>query len=312
MLTRHYSKLKGATKRIIGGGLLDWTKQGNTLSLPQKVFFEKNGFLVVNECVIQGRLNDLPISMTVMKDVSIKKSEFEHSEKAITKIQDFADDPVLFEYCKNDSIVNVVKDLIGGPDSNLMAMHTMLINKPPDSGKLTSRHPHHQDLIYFPFRPADFICCAWTAMEKITKENGCLEVVPGSHKLELLPHGYPDWEGGVNKAYYGIQNYDPSMERVFVEMNPGDTVFFHPVLVHGSGANQTKGYRKAISCHYANDDKCHYIEVKGTQQEQVGDEIVEMVRKNAQKFGLKDGEHVDFAKTWRLRGRPITGKRRNL
>ena len=72
-------------------------------------------------------------------------------------------------------------------------MHTMLINKPPDtgsfhcllyykpqrsyfptfhlvlSGSLTSRHPLHQDLEYFPFRPADFVCCAWTAMEKITR-----------------------------------------------------------------------------------------------------------------------------------------------
>jgi phytanoyl-CoA hydroxylase len=36
-----------------------------------------------------------------------------------------------------------------------MAMHTMLINKPPDPGTLTSRHPLHQDLYYFPFRPAD-------------------------------------------------------------------------------------------------------------------------------------------------------------
>jgi hypothetical protein len=34
-------------------------------------------------------------------------------------------------------------------------MHTMLINKPPDPGTLTSRHPLHQDLYYFPFRPAD-------------------------------------------------------------------------------------------------------------------------------------------------------------
>lgn len=35
---------------------------------------------------------------------------------------------------------------------NIMAMHTMLINKPPDPGTRTSRHPMHQDLHYFPFR----------------------------------------------------------------------------------------------------------------------------------------------------------------
>jgi len=45
----------------------------------------------------------------------------------------------------------------------------------------------------------------------------------------------------VNKAYHGIQNYDPSMPRLHVEMEAGDTVFFHPILIHGSGANRTDG-----------------------------------------------------------------------
>jgi phytanoyl-CoA hydroxylase len=95
-----------------------------------------------------------------------------------------------------------------------------LINKPPDSGSLTSRHPLHginaiklelflsavklsfffslpfclQDLHYFPFRPANRIVCSWTAMEDITPENGCLIVLPGSHTGELLQHDYPQWE----------------------------------------------------------------------------------------------------------------------
>ena len=69
-----------------------------------------------------------------------------------------------------------------------------MINKPPDPGTQTSRHPLHQDLYYFPFRPADRIVCAWTAMEHIHRENGCLVVLPGTHKGELLPHGYPNWE----------------------------------------------------------------------------------------------------------------------
>ena len=68
---------------------------------------------------------------------------------------------------------------------NIRAMHPMLINKPPDSGKMTSRHPLHQDLHYFPFRPADRIVCAWTAMEHIDDKNGCLVVLPGTHAQVL-------------------------------------------------------------------------------------------------------------------------------
>ena len=69
-----------------------------------------------------------------------------------------------------------------------------MINKPPDPGTQTSRHPLHQDLYYFPFRPANRIVCAWTAMEHIHRGNGCLVVLPGTHKGPLLEHGYPKWE----------------------------------------------------------------------------------------------------------------------
>lgn len=52
----------------------------------------------------------------------------------------------------------------------------------------------HQDLHYFPFRPADRIVCSWTAMERADKTNGCLVVQPGTHKEPLKPHAYPQWE----------------------------------------------------------------------------------------------------------------------
>jgi len=44
--------------------------------------------------------------------------------------------------------------------------------------------------------------------------------------------------------YYGIMDYDPSQYRVHLEMEAGDTVFFHPLLIHGSGMNRTSGFRK--------------------------------------------------------------------
>ena len=98
-------------------------------------------------------------------------------------------------------------------------------------------------------------------MEKINRANGCLVVEPGSHRGELIKHGYPDWEGGVNKMYYGIQGLDfDKLNLVHLEMEKGDTVFFHPILIHGSGANRSKGFRKAISCHYAASE-CNYIDV---------------------------------------------------
>ena len=48
--------------------------------------------------------------------------------------------------------------------------------------------------------------------------------------------------------YHGVRDYNPDMPRVHLEMEAGDTVFFHPLLIHGSGANRTKGFRKVSGC----------------------------------------------------------------
>ena len=137
--------------------------------------------------------------MTVLRDIElVRRGAAADSEASITKLQDFQDDPGLFSYCEDPNILNYVESWTG---PKVVASHTMLINKPTDPGKGTSRHPLHQDMLYFPFRPMEKVVAAWTAMENVTRENGCLIAVPGSHKTELLEHGYPDWEGGANVAY---------------------------------------------------------------------------------------------------------------
>jgi len=191
-----------------------------------------------------------------------------------------------------------------------MAMHTMLINKPPDTGSQTSRHPLHQDLYYFPFRPANRIVCVWTAMEKITQANGCLVVVPGTHRGEFLQHAYPPWDK-VNKMYYAIKDIDVTkVNLVPLEMEgiTGDSVMFHPLLHHGSGTNRTYGYRKAISCHYAASE-CEYIETSGTIQEGFKHEVEALANK---KFGLPKDQKVDIKDIWRLKSRLVNGERINL
>lgn len=84
-------------------------------------------------------------------------------------------------------------------------------------------------------------------MQKITRENGCLVVYPGSHKGELLKHGYPEWNGKVNKAYHGVVDLDRNQKSVYLNMEEGDTVFFHPILIHGSGSNTSNEFRKVTS-----------------------------------------------------------------
>jgi len=212
-------------------------------------FFEPEALKAFDErflAIVEGRVEPAP-AMLVMKDIMVAKGAVRPggAPEAIAKVQDYHEDPVLYgEYACSEKLLDRVEGFIG-PD--IKTIHTMLINKPPD---VDGRHPLHQDLLYFPFRPADRIVASWTALEPCTRENGCLVVVPGTHKGDLRKHENPDWEW-LNLGYFGAEGVDADSERVHLEMEPGDTVFFHPLLIHGSGRNRTRGFRRAISAHYA-------------------------------------------------------------
>ncbi|XP_063225544.1 phytanoyl-CoA dioxygenase, peroxisomal-like isoform X2 [Bacillus rossius redtenbacheri] len=284
-----------------------YTLDGEVMSHGERRFYEDNGYLLVrglvehallDECcrrfvdVCEGRV---PRSnMVLMKDKSLLATEAA-GEKLYYKLQDIVWDDVFSKYILHPRVLDYVECFTG---PNVKAVHTMLINKPPDSGKMTSIHPLHQDLHYFPFRPADRIVAAWTAMERVTVDNGCLVVIPGTHKGKLEPHDYPDYENGVNKAFHGVKGFE-NHPLLPLEMEKGDTVFFHPILVHGSGINTTKGFRKAISCHYAASE-CHYIDVKGTTQENIAKEVEELA--------LRKGFDLDFQTLWKLRMRLARGR----
>ena len=86
----------------------------------------------------------------------------------------------------------------------------------------------HQDLHYFPFRPADRIVCSWTAMERVTRQNGCLVVLPGTHTGILKEHDYPEWE--VRHTPVGVS--------VGVSVGVGGTLHSHWQHTHASTAIQ--------------------------------------------------------------------------
>lgn len=238
------------------------------LTAAQRAQYDEYGYTILRDFFSEAELRplvdrllaivrgvcDVPADMLVMRDVMVVKGEVKAGspEEAVAKIQDFHNDKVLFEgYSKHPKLLDFIEGIVG-PD--IQVVHTMLINKPP---YVDGRHPLHQDLLYFPFRPADWIVATSTALEKVTRDNGCMVVIPRSHKGELLEHENPDWEH-LNAGYFGARDLDEQSERVHLEMNPGDIVFFHPLLLHGAGRNRTSGFRRTILSHYAS-AKCRYL-----------------------------------------------------
>ena len=194
-------------------------------------------------------LATLPPGMIAMRDVMVVKGAVDPATPlhAINKILNFEADPVLFDYVRDRRLLGIARQLVDAmQDEPLYVITTNVFNKPPG---VDGRHPLHQDLRYFRLRPAGGIVAAWTALAPCTRETGCLAVLPGSHLGELRAHGDPDWDY-VNHAFYGVEGVD-SAKRVHVEMQPGDTLFFHPLLIHGSGRNRSDNFRRAISAHFA-------------------------------------------------------------
>uniref|UniRef100_A0A8B9QPP9 Phytanoyl-CoA dioxygenase, peroxisomal n=1 Tax=Anas platyrhynchos TaxID=8839 RepID=A0A8B9QPP9_ANAPL len=285
---------------------LFYTLDNNVLTPEQRQFYEDNGYLLIKKLVSDEDIErfrkefiricrkevSLPGAM-IMKNTALK-SEYGQSENVVNKVQDFQEDEELFRYCTLPEILKYVECFTG---PNIMAMHTMLITN--FQTLQTFLHPMHQDLHYFPFRPADRIVCSWTAMERADETNGCLVVQPGTHKEPLKPHAYPQWEGKTNKLFHGIIDYDDKGPKVHLVMEKGDTVFFHPLLIHGSGINRTSGFRK-VGNHLFSEG--YYIDVKDTIQEDLEKEL--KFHGVFFSFVLKD--------IWNFRARLVRGERINL
>ena len=193
---------------------------------------------------VEGKLA-LTEDMKIMQDVMIVKGAVTAESKVheVNKLLCLENDEVLFDYARHPALVAAIQSLVG---DELYSLSSNVFNKPPG---VDGRHPMHQDLRYFRLRPADGIVGTWTAMLPASREHGCLAVLPGTHKLGMLEHSLPEWEY-INHGFYAVQDVDRT-DRVHVEMAPGDTLLFHPLIVHGSGQNRSGQFRRAISVHYA-------------------------------------------------------------
>jgi phytanoyl-CoA hydroxylase len=194
---------------------------------------------------LAGGIAAPPPAMQLVRDVMVAKKAFAPPtrEHAICKINFYENDPTFMSYARHPALLDCVESLLG---EDLLFVNSMVITKPPG---VDGRHPLHQDLLYFGFRPGDAVLGTWTALEPVTRQNGSLAVLPGSHKGGLHDHDVPDWEY-VNFGFLGAKGVGSAPERVHVEMQPGDTLLFHSLLLHGSGQNRTEGFRRAISAHY--------------------------------------------------------------
>ena len=151
------------------------------------------------------------------------------------------DDPFWIRLCTDPRLIDVIEPFLG-PDIALFAAH--YISKPPGDGQPVL---WHQDGNYWPLEPMEVITI-WLAVDDSTPENGCMRVVPGSHRDQKL-HRHRTSDGkNVLRSELDVK-VDES-EAVDVVVPAGGVSLHDPYLIHGSKANLSDRRRCGLTLRY--------------------------------------------------------------
>lgn len=144
-------------------------------------------------------------------------------------------DPSIWSFVTQPMLVKLATTLIG-PDIALYWDQS--VYKKPETRR---PFPWHQDTGYIQVEPQEYVTC-WLALDDATVENGCIWIMPGSHRQGLVEH--QDTPIG-KQCYFGD---DPGTS---VPLNKGGVAVFSSLLFHRSGPNTSDGERKAYIVQYS-------------------------------------------------------------
>ncbi len=148
---------------------------------------------------------------------------------------------------KSESIVYAVDQLMDG-DSPVCHFHSKLMQKEP---KVGGAWEWHQDYGYWfknEFLLPDQLISVMIAVTDANINNGCLQVIKGSHKMGRIAHGFAGEQVGASQHHVDLAL--KTMDLVYVELKRGDALFFHSNILHRSAANLSDQSRwSLISCY---------------------------------------------------------------
>ncbi len=174
-----------------------------------------------------------------------------HHDRLVARRPEFADycphvlafDLSFLNYARSPAIVDMVEQLIG-PD--LALWNSSFFAKPAKNGRRT---PWHQDGEYWPIRPVA-TCTVWLAIDPSMRENGCLQVLRGSHKDRTLHHHNTSTATDVTlNLELGADQIDEA-KVVDLELEAGQMSLHDVFLFHGSEANRSAQPRRGMTLRY--------------------------------------------------------------
>ncbi|KAK7095044.1 L-proline trans-4-hydroxylase-like [Littorina saxatilis] len=143
-----------------------------------------------------------------------------------------------------EKVADTCAQLLGG---EVYHYHTKLMMKEAKTG---GKHVWHQDYGYWYKNGCLFpdMMTVFMSVDPCKKENGCLQILEGSHKCGRIEHLMVDGQTGADLER--VKQLEGVLEHMHVEMEPGDALFFHSNLLHTSSANDSPNRRWAFLCAY--------------------------------------------------------------
>jgi phytanoyl-CoA hydroxylase len=226
------------------------------LTEEQKKFWSKNGYLAVEGVIPLDLIEsekerfewlcenwDSPAAQAMRPTHESGLSPEDWNAKTSRGFADLAlHDDAFRAHALHPTLLDIVEDLIGSP---IALYETQALLKPPSIG---SPKPPHQDNAYFRVIPDDAVITCWGALDDATVENGCMQYIPGSHRLGHIKHKWI--EGTPHQVPEGVD----LNKAVSVPLKAGGVIFHHSLTLHMSGPNNSQQWRRPLICHYARED----------------------------------------------------------
>jgi hypothetical protein len=208
--------------------------------------YERNGYVVAKRMFNQEEIDLLRRAAKEDRDLDQHSFGKGDGEGGVVRLSlwNHPGDTIYGMFARCETVVNSAEMLLEG---EVYHYHSKMIMKDAKVGGAWAWHQDYgywyQNGVLFPLLTSAFI-----AVDAATRENGCMQVLKGSHQLGRVDHVLTGEQAGADMER--VREAEKRLELVHVEMDPGDVLFFHANLLHRSDQNRSDNPRWAMICCY--------------------------------------------------------------